>query len=108
MLELRDFPNCCTMQVIVGFGGTDVAGARLATNPSDRAELATQIETLCTQARRSGKAIVHATTNNEQTEAVAALRESGFAHSRWAEKTQHPETTVRSWYKRLNPQGIDR
>ncbi len=107
MLDLHPFPVCCTMQVITGFGGTEVAGAHTRGREATVDQLVTDLEQCCHTALDRGMAIVTATTNDQQTNANSALRQAGFAHSRWAAKTQHPETTVRIWYKRLNPNGID-
>ena len=104
MLELVEFPNCCTMKVIVGFGGTEIAGRRLRDNDTTEEDLLQEVNGLVDLARRRGNAIVLATINNEQEQARRVLAQAGFGgRSRWANKDTHPETTVRLYYKRLNP-----
>ena len=100
-LRVRDFPVCCTMKVITGFGGTQVAGMHTRDVVHTEAEMLEDLERIIRE-QRGRMAILTATTNDEQTDANNALREAGFAHSRWAEKESHPETRVRLWYKRLN------
>lgn len=101
-LMVRDFPVCCTMKILTGFGGTRVAGRHTHGVNMSRAEMDADLGRIITEQRDRGMAVLSATTNDEQTDANAALRAAGFAHSRWASKGNHPETRVRLWYKRLN------
>jgi hypothetical protein len=105
-IDVRPFPNCCTMAVLTGFGGSAHGGAHSREREHTQEELVGFINTACTEQRDLGMAILTATTSDDQTLAVAALREAGFAHSRWAEKINHRDTRVRVWYKRLNTEGL--
>jgi RNase P/RNase MRP subunit POP5 len=102
------------MKMIVGLGSSRTADANARAGTLDaqghdtttEAGLTRAINELVERARREGNAIVMASTNSQQELAVQVLRASGFARSRWAEKSRHPETRVRLWYKRLNPNGV--
>lgn len=110
MPTLHDVPGCCTAKMMVGLGPSTTAGARAraanAQNDNSVAGLRRDIEQLVTRARDEGNAIIMATTTDQQMDGVEALKQCGFARSRWAEKSRHSETRVRLWYKRLNPNGL--
>lgn len=104
MATLHPFPGCCTMRVVVGLGETDTAGraARDAMGDTSVAGLERDLAEMERQARGQGAGIIVAAINNQQANAVQALRNQQWAHSRWASKTYHPETQIRLYYKRIN------
>lgn len=110
MPTIHNVPGCCTALMMVGLGPTDTAGIRARTanaqNDNTVDGLVVGINQHIENARHNGFAILMATTTNQQLAGIEALRRCGFAHSKWAEKTRHPETRVRLWYKRLNPNGV--
>ena len=106
MVAVVAMPNCCTMRVLTGFGQSAHGGLHSRDAEYTQPELVIEIREKCEEERLRGMAVLTATTSDDQEVAIASLREAGFAHSRWAEKTNHPDTRVRIWYKRLNPEGI--
>lgn len=102
MLDILDFPNCCTMKVLSGFGGSTVAGRRTRDRQATQEQIREDLVTYQERLRVQGMAMAICTTNNEQVDANRALIAEGFAHSKWAIKGNHSETRVRLWYKRLN------
>lgn len=97
-LRLSDFPRCCTTKILHEFGDSGTTPGESLTED----QIVEQATALINQARADGNAIITATTNDSQQTAVRALNRLGFAHSKWASKTRHPETRVRVWYLRLN------
>jgi hypothetical protein len=106
MLDVREVPNCCTMKILTGFGGSAHGGLHSRDREYTRPDLVAELIEKCDELRERGMAIVMATTSSDQEIAIASLREAGFAHSKWASKTTHRETQIRVWYKRLNPEGV--
>lgn len=95
-MEIRDFPYCCTAQLMVGFGESEVAeGGDFKMSLED---MKSRISMQMNYWVEEDCAMVVATTNSEQKTANKALKELGFDCSEWMYKSQHPETKVRLWW----------
>ena len=102
-METKRFPGCCTVRVVVGFGNTMIA--EYGWNVDNTVEEIK--EYLVSEAhfqKRNGKAMLTATTNNQQKTANKALRAVGFKRTKWMSKPQHPHTKVALWWKVLQEQ----
>jgi hypothetical protein len=97
MVEL-DFPYCCTMKVLAGFGQSMVAEG----GPVNRSEQEIRGFIEGEKAANANMAALVVTTNDEQTTVNKVLRELGFKGTKWMTKKQHSETKVKIWWLPLN------
>lgn len=99
-MYIEDFPGCCTINILKGFGQTNTAecGRKFKTAFTIEQWLRAEIR----DAREEGLAMLVATTNDQQKEGNKALRACGFRRTKWAKKDNHPETKVALWFKPLN------
>lgn len=99
MTAQRDFPSCCTGDVLIGFGKTSTgdhesqAGAYGMTDKS----LAIEVVAYMRRAAQSGNAFLTCAINSDQTIANKVLRELGWKPSKWMTKRNHRNTKVRVW-----------
>lgn len=100
-MERLDFPGCCTIEVIVGLGGTRTAEYTGDGRQTDE-EMEVHLAHHLSRAKRGGNGIAVVTTNDQQTQANRVLRKTGWRSSRFAAKAQHPETKVKLWWKALD------
>ena len=98
-LEMQGFPRCCTASLVANFGETGVA---IFSEKIGKDDIVEALRTCIKDSHSRGKAAVVCTTNSEQKEANAALREVGFHSSAWMDKTLHPETKLRLWWYPIN------
>ena len=93
-MDSRDFPGCCTAEVLFDFGGTVLSSGQKRARGKQvmRAYIKKRIK------YSAGKRCLIAITNDSQTAANSVLREMGFSHSPWMKKLQHPESKIRLWY----------
>lgn len=99
-MKAHDFPNCCTAKILTGFGGTLLQ----ENGPYDisKKKMEVYLDEQEKVQRLEGKAVVVIATNSQQKRINSVLRQKGYTHSKWMNKSQHPETKVRIWHKALN------
>jgi hypothetical protein len=108
-MQIKYFPNCCTAQVLVGFGQTETADWAIRPNNNElsvgkiKARLGQQLN----QVKNLGHAVCTAITNDEQVNANQALEECGFLSSDWMTKENHPETKLKLWWFPVNDKQIN-
>lgn len=95
---VKDFPNCCTLSVIVGLGGSSDANVGRFQDYSER-HLHDELESKEIRIANEGHSAAVVTTTTEQKAANKVLRERGYRHSAWMSKELHPETKLRIWWK---------
>lgn len=99
-MESLDFPSCCTVRILRGFGDV-IEADKLITHSSSKEQIRRELQEYCRSSKKVYAMLV-VVTNNKQREANAVLLEEGFKHSKWATKDKHPNTKVRLWWKCLN------
>lgn len=100
-MRITDFPFCCTGKVLVGFGESNTAQADWNGRAAERMSHDQKIDWITNELaryKRGGMAFISCTTNNQQKEINAVLKELGFRHSKWMSKKQHANTKVRIWW----------
>ena len=96
---IKEFPYCCTALIAADFGESMLAyGGDFVV---DEKHLTKKFKENIEFYKNMGKAMLVATTNNEQKTANKVLKSLGFRGSKWMSKKQHPETKVKLWYKHL-------
>ena len=95
-MRLEVFPFCCTAHVLVDLGGTDTAedGYTEYTEQQFQALLTEKVQ----DAKRSGDAIVVATTTTDQEQANQMLKDNGFNCVGPYAKNAHPESGLYLWW----------
>ena len=109
-MDIEDFPNCCTMDVICGVERGKHNGMMEVAENAEELEsyiMATmgfgehdEIDEYQV-ADLNGHAAIVITTNSTQHFAIKVLNELGFGHSPWLGKKNHPEAPVRIWWKHI-------
>ena len=106
---ITDFPGCCTAKVFCRFGpeeGHETGGQEWDPKTKLKEDLVEQNIALfvdkLNHLKRTGMAVVFATTTNKQTNTEEALARVGFYVSGAVDKTQHPKTKVTAWFMPLN------
>ena len=96
----RNFPNCCTAKVLVGFGQTNTADLciRPTGNELPVEEIKREIESKLRNISRQGYGVLTCITNDQQLNGNQALEEMGFKSSGWMSKGAHPETKIKLWW----------
>lgn len=97
-MVLRDFPYCCTMKILAGFGQSAVAEGGCV-------EISEEIIQAFIDKEISNNqhlAALVVTTNDEQTIVNKVLVSRGFKKTEWMEKPQHFDTKVRLWWLPLH------
>lgn len=98
-MQIRDFPWCCTAQIIYEF----------SENQLKPKETQFSVEAIkqyciskCAEKAHQGWAMIVATTTDEQENANEALSELGWKSSGYMSKTKHKETKVKLWWIALS------
>lgn len=108
-MQLKNYPNCCTAKVLVGFGQTDTADyeIRPAGNEMSVEVIKSRLGDRLNTCKNSGYAMLTCITNDQQVNANKALEECGFESSDWMEKDAHPETKVKLWWFPIKHKDIN-
>lgn len=98
-MQTKHIPYCCTGELIVDFGETDVSegGNKKITVTDCKKYIKDRLESFV----NDNKAFIMVITNSEQKAACKALSNLGFSKSPWMSKNQHQETKVRIWWKHI-------
>ncbi|AFU62955.1 hypothetical protein D305_gp13 [Pseudomonas phage UFV-P2] len=99
MTTRRDFPSCCTGDIIIGFGKTKTGDGVSQLDAADLTDksLAHDLAIRMRQCAYSGRAFLTCAINSDQQVANRVLRELGWKPTRWMKKRNHPDTQVRVW-----------
>jgi len=94
----KEFPYCCTMKILAGFGQSEVAegGSLIVHEDTIRAFIERKKE------EYNHLAALVITTNTEQTIVNKVLVSMGFKKTKWMSKDQHSNTKVRIWWLPLH------
>ena len=101
MPRIIAFPGCCTARILTGFGGSSTAdyAYRPEGNRLEKGELTEFLKKQIPFHERSGSvAIIFATTNSDQKQAMKELKDFGFIHTRAVSKRQHPDKDLVGWH----------
>lgn len=108
-MQVKNYPNCCTAKVIVGFGQTNTADheIRPVNNELSVGEIKRLIDERLNSYSIQQMATLTCITNDQQVNANKALEELGFYSSDWMSKKQHSETKVKLWWFPINEKTIN-
>ena len=101
-MKIDSIPSCCTAKIVSYFQKATAVGPEGMYPGRDIGTSKQDLLNEMLVQKLAGQAMVIAFTNDKQKETNKMLKELGWKSTRWATKTQHPETRLKLWWFALD------
>lgn len=101
-MKIASIPSCCTAKIVSYFQTAAAVGPEHQYPGLNIGNSKQDLLNEMLRQKHNGQAMVIAFTNDKQKDANKMLKEIGWKSTKWATKTQHPETRLKLWWFALD------